>query len=244
MFANPFDTQQGGPQQNSSPFYQAPVKARLTLDDIIDALQNAKISMNQARAAVPQQPQGPSIAIDLRQNPQAFIIAEKPFATGEVYKPVSNIYANLSDAKRELLTRRRQAKNTANIALEIVRVKLQGALSLNDDETSSEDDDEEENSVATRPVVHDNDREGPRRRLEEGLKRSLNSGRMPIGADVMDSRLPEEEQKKFKESFSHFDDDVVPETKSSATIDIDRWFDNPSTPLDMKEKLSDNQRKL
>jgi hypothetical protein len=44
---------------------------------------------------------------------------------------------------------------------------------------------------------------------------------MPIGADVLDSRLPEEEDKKFRESFNHFDDEVP------SSVDVDRWFAAP-----------------
>ena len=82
-----------------------------------------------------------------------------------------------------------------------------------------------------------------RSKKEDELRRNLNSGSMPIGADLMDSRLPEEEEKKFKESFSHFDDDLIPADKpdqtdkdkidfsgKSTTIDIDRWFETDQRP--------------
>ncbi len=222
MFASAFD--QGGA-----------AGSRVTLDDIIEALQSAKTSLQQARAAsTPQQPSTVT-AIDLRQNPQAFIVAERPFATGEVYKPISSLFVNLSDAKRDLMTRTKQSRSAgrASVPLLILRVKIQGPLTVEADEEDDDHESEDDNGIK-----HQND--SIRRRPVQLFSGSGADNSMDIFG-----LPPAKEETRFKESFSHFDDDIGPvdrnekeqkeEKGPSATsiIDVDRWFDNPTSTQEL-----------
>lgn len=207
MFAAPFETTG---HSSSTPFFQAPEnKAKIDLDDIINALQSAQVSLAKAKNTKNDKNTSTEMSkvIDLSQGTQAYVVAQKMFASGKVYKMTSSLFASLKEAKSELSSRQREARRSAvdpeSITFEILRVKIQGSL---DSETDFSDDEEDSDDEPT---------------TRAPTLTSLLSGHMPIGADVLDSRLPLEEERQFRESFSHFDDDVP------NSVDVDRWFASP-----------------
>ncbi len=206
--------------RQQTPFYQAPTakKGKISLEDIIDALQSAQVSLAKAKNATNEQKSSNELGkvIDLTQGTQAYVVAERVFANGKVYKMASALFASVKEAKSELTAREREARRTAvdpeSVTFEVLRVKVQGPL----DAESDFSDNEEDGYVDS---CHE--------RRKPTLT-SLLSGHMPIGADVLDSRLPEEEDKKFRESFNHFDDEVP------SSVDVDRWFAAPTPDREHK----------
>lgn len=223
MFASPFGV---GEEQNmfasNVPQSSSSGHGKITIDGIIDALISARDkgrkAENELRNAQQKRSQAANALVDLGNNNTTYIVGEKVFASTEVYRPVSSFITDIKEAKRELKRITVEARSSSQILdPDTVKFKLlRTRVSLLDDKREE-------------PIGHSYGERSPG-------ETTLTVGTMPIGADLIDLPGYEEEDKNFKESFNHFDDDVVlPEAevagaapKSSMDFDIDRWFAAPT----------------